>query len=114
MAAVAMDNYRVKDLTEWTPIDVREFLQAILPGHPCSDFFTYTSGYVLCNMEKDDLRRQAKDEEAANVIWTELKGCKRAPISSANRTFEARQAFNNGAEGPPTVTVYVRSRQEIA
>eukprot|EP00927_Polykrikos_kofoidii_P030356 TRINITY_DN26125_c0_g1_i1.p1 TRINITY_DN26125_c0_g1~~TRINITY_DN26125_c0_g1_i1.p1 ORF type:complete len:313 (-),score=51.32 TRINITY_DN26125_c0_g1_i1:29-967(-) len=113
MAAVSMDSFKVKDLTEWTPTDVREFLQVILPGHPCVDFFTYTSGYVLCSMEKDDLRRQTRDEEAANVIWAELQGCKRAPAPPTGR-FQARRTMERGLEGPPTITVYVQTRQEVA
>jgi hypothetical protein len=113
MAAVSLESYRVKDVTEWTPADVREFLLTILPGHPCVDFFTYTSGYVLCSLDKEDLRRQARDEEAANVIWAELKGCRLAAVSALGSKFEATQE-RRGLDGPPTVTVYVKTRQEVA
>lgn len=111
--AVNLSNYRVKDVTEWSPADVREFLLTILPGHPCADFFTYTSGYVLCSLDKEDLRRQARDEEAANVIWAELKGCRRAAASALGGEFQAT-TDRGGIDGPPTITVYVRTRQEVA
>eukprot|EP00929_Paragymnodinium_shiwhaense_P006873 TRINITY_DN110826_c0_g1_i1.p1 TRINITY_DN110826_c0_g1~~TRINITY_DN110826_c0_g1_i1.p1 ORF type:complete len:333 (-),score=63.27 TRINITY_DN110826_c0_g1_i1:175-1173(-) len=130
--AVDLCSYKVKDVTEWTPVDVRDFIQAVLPGHPCVQFFTYTSGYVLRSMEKEDLRRQAKDEEAANVIWAELVGCKQAaptaklarqraepgpprgPEVAATGDFEARQQFAEGIQGAPTLTVYVRFKNEVA
>jgi len=109
--AVSLGNYKVKDATEWTPGDVREFIETILPGHPCIDNFTYPSGYVLCSLEKDDLRRQAHDEEAANVIWAELQGCKRATAPGSN--FKVHQ--DRGClDGPPSLVVYVRTRQEVA
>lgn len=113
MAAVSLESYRVKDVTEWTPADVREFLLTILPGHPCADLFTYTSGYVLCSLDKEDLRRQARDEEAANVIWAELKGCRLAAAAAPGSQFEATQE-RGGLTGPPTVTVYVKTRQQVA
>jgi hypothetical protein len=113
MAAVSLESYRVKDVTEWSPADVREFLLTVLPGHPCADFFTYTSGYVLCSLDKEDLRRQARDDEAANVIWAELKGCRLAAAAAPGSQFEATQQ-RGGLVGPPTVTVYVKMRQEIA
>lgn len=111
VAVVATDGYRVKDVTEWTPVDVHEFLESVLPGHPCADFFTYTSGYVLCSLEKEDLRRQAKSEEAANVIWAELRKCRRA--AGARGEFQA-STDRGGLEGPPSLTVYVKVRQETA
>ena len=40
--------------------------------HPCLQYFKYTTGAVLASLAKDDLRRQCKDEEAANIIWHEL------------------------------------------
>lgn len=113
MAAVSLESYRVKDVTEWSPADVREFLLTILPGHPCADFFTYTSGYVLCSLEKEDLRRQARDEEAANVIWAELKGCRLAAAAAPGSQFEATQE-RGGLVGPPTLTVYIKTRQQVA
>lgn len=130
--AVSLHSFKVKDVTEWTPADVRDFITAILPGHPCVNYFTYTSGYVLRSMGKQDLRRQAKDEEAANVIWAELAGCKSAaatadlatrrnastavptPRTAATVDFEARQKFQGSVEGPPTVSVYVRFKNEVA
>jgi len=108
---VTLDNFRAKDVTEWTQADVHEFLENILPGHPCADYFTYTSGYVLCSLEKEDLRRQARSEEAANVIWAELRKCRRA--AGTKGEFQASQD-RGGLEGPPTITVYVKVRQEVA
>lgn len=115
--AVSLGSYKVKDVSEWTPADVRDFIQAILPGHPCVDSFTYTSGYVLRSMQKDDLRRQAKDEEAANVIWAELSGCKSVASKVAampvHSDTEGRRMINGAADGS-TVTVYVRFKSEVA
>jgi hypothetical protein len=68
-----------RDAAEWTAADVRLFLETILPGHPCVDCFKYTSGYVLCSLDKEDIRRQAHSEEAANAIWSELQGCRKLP-----------------------------------
>lgn len=113
MAAVSVESYRVKDVTEWTPADVREFLLTVLPGHPCADCFTYTSGYVLCSLDKEDLRRQARDDEAANVIWAELKGCRLAAAAAPGTQFEATQT-RGGLAGPPTITVYIKTRQQVA
>lgn len=113
MAAVSLESYRVKDVTEWTPTDVREFLLTILPGHPCADFFTYTSGYVLCSLDKEDLRRQTRDEEAANVIWAELKGCRLTAAAAPCSQFEATLT-RGGLDAPPTVTVYIKTRQDVA
>jgi len=110
---VSLESYRVKDVTEWTPADVREFLLTVLPGHPCADLFTYTSGYVLCSLDKEDIRRQARDEEAANVIWAELKGCRIAAAAAPGSQFEATQE-RGGLVGPPTVTIYVKTPQQVA
>jgi len=113
MAAISLENYRVKDVTEWSPLDVREFLLTILPGHPCVDFFTYTSGYVLCSLDKEDLVRQSRDEEAANVIWAELKGCRLAAAGATGSKFEATQD-RRGLDGSSTLTIYVKTRQDVA
>mmetsp|Transcript_38130 Transcript_38130/g.105001 ORF Transcript_38130/g.105001 Transcript_38130/m.105001 type:complete len:307 (-) Transcript_38130:98-1018(-) len=103
-----MASYKVKNVADWTPSDVQDFLQAILPGHPCADCFTYTSGYVLCSMDKNDLRRQARDEEAANIIWAELKGCKGAPIAIISRRSDAEAEA--ASIGSTAIAVYVRAR----
>eukprot|EP00747_Dinoflagellata_sp_TGD_P002756 gnl/TRDRNA2_/TRDRNA2_105500_c0_seq1.p1 gnl/TRDRNA2_/TRDRNA2_105500_c0~~gnl/TRDRNA2_/TRDRNA2_105500_c0_seq1.p1 ORF type:complete len:307 (-),score=36.19 gnl/TRDRNA2_/TRDRNA2_105500_c0_seq1:112-1032(-) len=108
MTTVNFDSYRVKDATEWSAYDVQEFLQEILPRHPCLDFFTYTSGYVLCSLNKDDIRRQAKDEEAANIIWSELRGYRRA--AKPQTAFKER----SGVSGSPTITVFVRKSKDVA
>lgn len=65
--------WRQKDAAEWSNPEVRAFLDTVLPGHACVAGFGHTSGRVLCSLTKDDLRRHAKDEEAANVIWAELQ-----------------------------------------
>eukprot|EP00408_Alexandrium_pacificum_P064416 CAMPEP_0171164440 /NCGR_PEP_ID=MMETSP0790-20130122/5670_1 /TAXON_ID=2925 /ORGANISM="Alexandrium catenella, Strain OF101" /LENGTH=309 /DNA_ID=CAMNT_0011629197 /DNA_START=64 /DNA_END=994 /DNA_ORIENTATION=+ len=62
-----------KDVAEWSNPEVLAFLDEVLPGHACTAAFGHTSGRVLCSLTKDDLRRQARDEEAANVIWAELQ-----------------------------------------
>ena len=62
-----------KDAVEWTPAEVRVFFEATLPGHECVSRFAHLSGRVLCSMAKDDLRKQARDEEVANVVWAELR-----------------------------------------
>mmetsp|Transcript_42653 Transcript_42653/g.90839 ORF Transcript_42653/g.90839 Transcript_42653/m.90839 type:complete len:313 (-) Transcript_42653:41-979(-) len=111
--AVSLDSYRVKDVTEWKREDVREFIEGILPGHPCVDCFNFTTGFVLASLEKEDLRRQVRDEEAANVIWAQLKMCRVAAAAAAKDGFKARQD-RGGLEGPPTLTVYVKARQEHA
>ena len=111
MAAVALDSLRLKDVTEWSAAEVHEFLESIVPAHPCIDNFTYTSGYVLCSLDKEDLRRQTRDDEAANIIWAELRKCRRAKGTDGElKVSHAR----GGLEGPPTITVYVKVRNEVA
>ena len=70
----------------WSTEQVAHFLNGILPGHECLAKFTYTSGYTLCSLDRHDLRRQACDEEAGNVIWAELQHIKsRARCRSRGR-----------------------------
>jgi len=101
----------MKDVTEWTPADVQDFLQSVLPGHACLSFFTYTSGYVLHSLEKDDLRRQARSDEAANIIWAELR--KHRCATCGRIDFQVR-TDRSGLEGPPCISVYVKLREEVA
>lgn len=55
--------------SEWTPADVKAFVEAVLPSHPCANCFRYISGYVLLAMTKEDLQRQARDADAADELW---------------------------------------------
>jgi len=113
-----MDGPHVKDIDDWTPADVRDFLEIILPGHPCMDCFTYTSGYVLGSLEKDDLRRQARDDEAANVIWAQLHNWRvRASgprPAAAPRGLGATAKESTARSFNQEITLYVKTRQENA
>mmetsp|Transcript_69234 Transcript_69234/g.122469 ORF Transcript_69234/g.122469 Transcript_69234/m.122469 type:complete len:322 (-) Transcript_69234:92-1057(-) len=120
--AHALDSFRLKDPCEWTPAEVCDFLAVILPGHPSLDFFTYTSGYVLCSLDKEDLRRQAKSDEAANIIWAELgsrrkgatKGTGASPQLGLSRT-EAAFVQRGGVDPRGFITIYVKAaRQDSA
>lgn len=110
MVAVAqytsVDNYKVKDVDSWSKGEVREFLADILPNHPCINLFQYTSGHVLATLQKEDIRRQAKDEEAANIIWAELtkfqKGSKSRGLTTA------------GVPAEGAYTIFVRTPAEVA
>eukprot|EP00931_Biecheleriopsis_adriatica_P097030 TRINITY_DN7079_c0_g1_i1.p1 TRINITY_DN7079_c0_g1~~TRINITY_DN7079_c0_g1_i1.p1 ORF type:complete len:325 (-),score=57.26 TRINITY_DN7079_c0_g1_i1:73-1047(-) len=122
MAVTELHSFRLKDPCEWTPAQVVDFIGAILPGHPCVDYFSYTSGYVLCSLEKEDLRRQAKSDEAANVIWIEL-GSRRKGAAQALGNVEARKersatgAFlqRGGVDPRSSITLYVKAaRQDSA
>lgn len=98
-------SFRLKDAAQWSRAEVREFIGSVLPGHPCVDFFTYTTGYVLCSLEREDLRRQAKDEEAANVIWHELRKCTQAAPPKAD-------AQDKGLDGTTVpLEVYVKTQR---
>lgn len=109
--AVSMGSYRLKEAAEWSPVDVRDFLERILPGHPCVDQFTYTSGHVLCSLEKEDLRRQSRSEEATNVIWTELQACRGS--ASPSRASQARPE-RDAATDTSSLTIYVRTCRGVA
>ncbi|CAE7482712.1 LEUA [Symbiodinium sp. CCMP2456] len=104
MAVTSLDSFRLKDPLDWTPSEVAEFLASILPGHPCLDCFTYTSGYVLCSLEKDDLRRQAKNNEAANVIWTELASRRKGAQATGTKAVVQR----GGVDPRSMFTLYVK------
>jgi len=117
-----MDDHGAKALDDWTAADVRDFLETILPGHPCVDCFTYTSGYVLASLEKEDLRRQARDDEAANVIWAQLQNW-RGRSSTSRPAMAAMGATSRGlgvaakestARSLDQVTLYVKTRQDNA
>lgn len=103
--AVSLGSFKLKDAAQWSRSEVREFIGSVLPGHPCVDLFTYTTGYVLCSLEREDLRRQAKDEEAANVIWHELRKCTRAAPPRA----EVQEKGLDGTTVP--LEVYVKTQR---
>eukprot|EP00438_Fugacium_kawagutii_P018729 Skav212358 [mRNA] locus=scaffold3038:72730:75282:+ [translate_table: standard] len=65
-------SFRLKDPLEWTPSEVGDFLASILPGHTCLNYFQHTSGYVLCSLEKEDLRKQTKNDEAKRPCFQRL------------------------------------------
>lgn len=107
MAAVAgafTSGWRDKNIAEWSNPEVREFLEASLPGHPCAAQLQHTSGRVLSSLTKDDLRSHVRDEEAANVIWAELK---RLRAKHEERDFIE-------ANGAHPFTVYIRTPADIS
>jgi len=80
MAAVmTAQSYKAKDAADWTPAEVCAFIEQALPGHPCAGRFCHTSGRVLCSLDKEDIRLQARDSEAANILWAELPRFRSAP-----------------------------------
>jgi len=78
MPAVVLDSRHLKDATEWSAVEVHAFLESVVPAPPCIDNLTYTSGYVLFSLDKEDLRRQTRDDEAANIMWAEFRKCRQA------------------------------------
>ncbi|CAE8633857.1 unnamed protein product, partial [Polarella glacialis] len=112
--AVSLESFRLKDPCEWTPPEVCDFLAVILPGHPSLENFTYTSGYVLCSLDKEDIRRQAKSQEAANIIWAELstrrRGATQAPQGGNCQAFVQR----GGVDPRSFITIYVKAARQDA
>lgn len=110
MVAV-VDNgcYKVKDAMEWTPAEVCAFISEALPGHPCLKHFQFTAGRILCALDKEDIRRQAKDDEAANVIWAELPRFRKLPQRPGVEQRQAREV-----SGSCLITIFVRTPQENA
>lgn len=98
------DGYKSKEVDQWSKAEVREFLQGAVPNHPCINLFQYTTGSVLATLSKDDLRRQSKDEEAANVIWAELQ--------MFNRAIKERKDIITA--NPATYTIFIRTPAEVA
>lgn len=93
-----------KDVAEWSNPEVRTFIESILPGHDCAGTFLYASGRVLCSLTKEDLRRQVRDEEAANVIWGELQR-----LQEACREREEVAAHSSGL-----FSLFVRTPAEVS
>jgi len=105
MAPVATPtSYKSKEVDHWSKDEVREFLHDTIPNHPCINLFQYTTGHVLATLSKEDLRRQAKDEEAANVIWAELQ--------MFNKVIQERKTIISA--NPASYTIFVRTPAEVA
>lgn len=66
-------SYRDVEPSSWSTFDVLEFVRDAAPGHPCSDFFKHTSGFVLSSLSLEDITRQARDPEAALSIHSALQ-----------------------------------------
>jgi hypothetical protein len=94
-----------QDMTQWSNTDVRSFLESVLPGHECISRFSYTTGRVFASLTKDELRHQAKDEEATNVIWAELR-----------RIVDLRQEREDIAAqaGTEKYTLFVRTPMDVS
>lgn len=109
-----VESFRLKDPLEWTVGEVGDFLASILPGQPCLDYFRHTSGYVLCSLEKEDLRKQTKNDEATNVIWMELasrrKGASPVRAAGGNKALVQR----GGLDPRSTLTLYVKAPRQGA
>jgi len=91
--------HKAKEIADWSSQEVQDFLAEALPGHPCHHSFRYTTGYVLVDLNKDDVRRQTGNDEAANVIWGELHKYRRHVKSTDDIE-------------PPHQTVFVRTPNE--
>mmetsp|Transcript_61375 Transcript_61375/g.142854 ORF Transcript_61375/g.142854 Transcript_61375/m.142854 type:complete len:312 (-) Transcript_61375:37-972(-) len=101
---MAAGAWRRKEVAEWSNPEVRAFLETVLPGHSCAESFVHTTGRVLCSLSKDDLRRQARDEEATNVIWAELHRLR--------AEFEHKESV--AAHGAEPFTLFVRTPTDFA
>lgn len=102
-----MASFQLKDVRDWTNGehgDVLAFLRSVLPGHPCLGYFKYTTGHVLASLSKDDLRRQCRDDEAANIVWVEL---------DRHRQVVAEKRAIDEAH-PQTITLFVRTPADVA
>jgi len=108
-----VESFRLKDPLEWTPSEVSDFLASILPGHVCLDYFRHTSGYVLCSLEKEDLRKQTKNDEATNVIWMEL-GSRKKGASPVRGVGTKALVQRGGLDPRSTLTLYVKAPRQGA
>jgi len=91
-------------VADWSNTEVREWLNTILPGHECLARFSHTTGRVLASVSKEDLRKQARDEEATNVIWAELS---RAMTAQRHRD-------DVNAHGMHAFSIYVRTPADVS
>jgi hypothetical protein len=94
-----------ENIDKWSNVEVRDFLNSVLPGHECINRFSHTTGRVLSSLAKDELRTQAKDDEATNVIWAELRRLQQA------RQEKEHIAANAGTE---KYTIFVRTPMDIS
>jgi hypothetical protein len=99
------DPWRKQNVPQWSNDQVRDFLENILPGHDCIRHFSHTTGRVFASQTKDELRKQARDEEATNVIWAELR-----------RLQSAREERDNieATSGKEKYTLFVRTPMDIS
>jgi len=100
-----VNGWQKSKIDDWSNREVRAFLDSVLPGHECIDRFNYTTGKVLSTLDKDELRKQARDEEASNVIWAEVR-----------RLQEARQEKENikAQGGTQKFTFFVRTPMDVS
>lgn len=103
MSSVGGD-WRTTDVARWSKSDVQDFLATVLPGHGCQVRFGHTTGRVLNTLNKEDLRRHAKDEEATNVIWAELRRLKEA----------SREREEIAAHGDEAYTIFIRTPADVS
>jgi len=98
------ESWRRKPIAEWSSSEVQSFLAAVIPGHNNASLLHHWTGKVLASITKDDLRLQVKNEEAANVIWVEL------------RHLEAflKERATIASQRPEPFSVYVRSPVDAA
>jgi len=102
---VAAAPWQKQNMADWSNIEVRRFLESVLPGHECIDRFSYATGRVFSTLTKDELRNQAKDDEAANIIWAELR-----------RLREAREERENieAQVGTEKYSLFIRTPMDVS
>eukprot|EP00439_Symbiodinium_sp_Y106_P077121 s397_g16.t1 len=98
-------NWQGKDVECWSSPEVQAFLAAVLPGHAATAAFGHCSGKVLATLSKEDLRRQAKDEEAANVIFAELTRLKQVQDHVSQINASGAQPFQLHIRTPADVVL---------
>eukprot|EP00928_Gymnodinium_smaydae_P034957 TRINITY_DN24668_c0_g1_i1.p1 TRINITY_DN24668_c0_g1~~TRINITY_DN24668_c0_g1_i1.p1 ORF type:complete len:349 (-),score=90.66 TRINITY_DN24668_c0_g1_i1:99-1106(-) len=97
-------SWRQKDAVDWSAGDVRAFLEEVLPRHPSNERLGHVSGRCLATMTKDQLRANARDDEASNVIWSELQRLQQA----------SREREGLSAHGVEPFTIFVRTIADVA
>lgn len=98
-------NWQGKDVECWSSPEVQAFLAAVLPGHAAAAALGHCSGKVLATLSKEDLRRQAKDEEAANVIFAELARIKQVQDHVSQINASGAQPFQLHIRTPADVVL---------
>lgn len=102
---VAPDPWQKQNISDWSNREVRRFLESVLPGHECIDRFSYATGRVLSTLTKQELRSQAKDDEATNIIWAEL--CRLRKAREERENIEAQL-------GTQKYTLFVRTPMDVS